>query len=98
MIEADDLLNHAEDIFFELALDNLSEKKMSIIQDHPEALFIEIHEDFSEDWESLLYEDVSSDEYVELGVYVEFEGAIEKLAVLLMSLDIKNNKECHIQW
>lgn len=98
MIEVEDLLNQAEEIFFELALENLSNEKLELIQAHPANLFLELHESFSGEWEALLYEDVTSSDYAELGVYVEVEGRIERLALMLMALDMQHNKECHIQW
>jgi uncharacterized protein YciU (UPF0263 family) len=98
MIEAEELLGQAEDIFFELAPENLSHESLSRIQNSPNALFIEIHEEFSGSWEELLYDEVEKEEYVELGVYFDNEGKQERLALFLMNIDIKHTKECHIQW
>jgi uncharacterized protein YciU (UPF0263 family) len=98
MIEADELLKQAEDIFFELAYENLSHESLSRIQKFPKSLFIEIHEELSSSWDELLYQQVDKEEYIELGVYFDNEGQLERLALFLFNIDIEDSKECHIQW
>jgi len=62
VIDAEDLLSQAEDIFFELASDNLSKEVLDNIQLQPHSMFLEIHDNFSNNWEELLYESIDGDE------------------------------------
>jgi uncharacterized protein YciU (UPF0263 family) len=98
LVDIEDILEKAEDIFFELAFDNLSDVQKNFVLKNPNALFLEAKDGFSGEWEELLHEPVSDDEYLEVDVFLEKNGEKNRLALFLMALDLEENKECHIQW
>lgn len=98
MTHTDTLLQSAEDIFFELAPENLSEQKIALLQANPKALFIEISEGFSDTWEGLIYEAVDDQEYIEIKIYLDLAKGLQRLALILIGIDAEHDKECHIQW
>ena len=101
-MESDQFFAVAEDIFFELAGENLSEEKMQCLHAHASAFYIEAPESFS-DWSAMLYSEVDPEEYVELWFFVESAASGSKdcqkvhLAKMLLSLD-DDDKDCHIDW
>jgi|GEM_PF-3883800 len=98
MIDSELLLQQAEDIFFELAHENLSEQKLALLSNPQVKMFIEINEDISSLWPDLLYEEIDPTEYIEIELSMTSEGRTERLALLLLGLDLQNDKECHIHW
>lgn len=97
MTDFEDILQKAEDIFFELAFDNLKDAQRNYVLENPTALFLEVVEGFSGEWEDLLHEPVSNDEYLEIDIFLEKDRERNRLALFLMALDL-DDKECHIQW
>ena len=100
------LYQTAEDIFFELASENLSEEKMQCLQANASGFFIELQQAIGNDWSALVYNDIDEEDYEE---YVEFWFFIEPkesgsenntkimLAKMLLSID-SDDKDCHIDW
>ncbi len=98
MLDADHLFDFAEDIFFELAPENLNEAKINLLQNNPQAFFVEINEGFASSWSELIYEEPDPSEYLELSFYLDLGRKQESLALMLIGLDTEHDKECHVQW
>lgn len=102
-MDTDQLYKVAEEIFFELAPENLNEDKIQYLQANASHFFIEVKDRFS-DWEGMLYEAIEADEYIELWFVIETEPDLSGMspeptiiAKMLLSID-EHDKDCHIDW
>jgi uncharacterized protein YciU (UPF0263 family) len=97
-VDAEEIFDAVESIFFELASENLDENLLELIDSKRVNLECEISDSFSETWEELLYEKPEHNEYVEVKMLLKSEGQSRCIAMFLLDLDMKVSKECHVQW
>ena len=97
MLSVEEVLDIAEEIFSDLAPDNLSKEILQELQNAGENLFIEVNETFS-DWEDLLHFEPELDEFLEVDIFMKENDDSKKiLAKILLGLD-EDEKECHVLW
>jgi uncharacterized protein YciU (UPF0263 family) len=110
-IDAEKILGLCEDIFFELAHENIDEQTKNLIDLNKEYFFIEIQEGFS-DWEGFLQDPPDYSRYLEVKIFLKpNESSIVNLAFILIPADFKNiemmgeksddddeNNLFHIRW
>ncbi len=103
MFDSEKIFDQAEEIFFELAHENFSEKTFDILQSNSDSLELEIREGFDESWLELIYEMPEQEGFVEIEFSLFFKSTRQRLALMLLALPSQGEddvfeKECHIQW
>jgi len=108
-IDAEKILDLCEDIFFELAHENIDEQTKKLIELNKEFFFIEIQDEFS-DWQELLQDSPDCSRYLEVKIFLKPDGKnAMNLAFILIPTDFENsnamaeetdeeNKLFHIRW
>jgi uncharacterized protein YciU (UPF0263 family) len=103
-VDADKVLALCEDIFFELADENLESDVMQLMEKNAGKLFIEIQDELS-DWQAFLPEVVNLDDFLEVKIFLELKNCNSlNLATLLVPVDFEmldpfnDEQSCHIRW
>ncbi len=90
-IEAEKILDICEEIFFELAHENMDEKTSKLVELNANNLFIEIQGELS-DWLDIFSEPPSSSCYLEVKIFLAPpEANVINLAKLLLPVSFENN-------
>ena len=103
MIESEQIFNRLEDIFFETLTENLDQKTLEKIEQNKANLFFTINESKDSSWSEFAIDDLEEEDWIEAQVTIE-EGALkngggtQRIALMLLNLDLEDEKQCHIQW
>ena len=97
MLSIEDLIDTAEEIFSDLAPENLSSELLQLLQDENSKIFIEAKDELS-DWDELLSFEIQDNEYVEIDIFLQKpDDSKQVLAKILLAVD-EDEKDCHILW
>lgn len=91
-IDAEKVLSLSEDIFFELAHENLDHEIKNLIQRNKKNLLIEIQETIS-DWQDVIPYFPDPDCYLEVKIFLKFSGEADvDIAFILIPADFENRE------
>lgn len=109
MIDTEDVFVRLENIFWETVADNLNAHSLALIDQHRQALVIQLHEGIDDSWFDLMADELTEGQWLEADISLDYgqvgQGAEGKrgekrLALFLINseLDDEDERQCHIQW